>query len=46
MKPASVFPQYSLAVWPLCAPLVVGVVDWFFSRRMQTEDAVHDAAPG
>jgi hypothetical protein len=37
MKPALVFPQYSLAVWTLCAPLVVGVVEWFITRRQRSE---------
>jgi hypothetical protein len=33
MKPAIAFPQYALAVWTLGAPLVVGVIEWFISRR-------------
>jgi len=37
MKPALVFTQYSLAVWTLCAPLVVGVVEWFITRRQRSE---------
>jgi hypothetical protein len=37
MHPALAFPQYSLAVWTLCAPLVVGVVEWFITRRQRSE---------
>jgi hypothetical protein len=37
MKPAIVFPQYALAVWTLCAPLLVAVVEWFISRHQRSE---------
>jgi hypothetical protein len=37
MHPALAFPQYSLAVWTLCAPLIVGVVEWFITRRQRSE---------
>jgi hypothetical protein len=37
MKPALEFPQYSLAVWTLCAPLLVGVIEWFITRRQRSE---------
>jgi hypothetical protein len=35
--PAITFPLYSLVVWTLCAPLVVGIVEWFVSRRQRSE---------
>jgi hypothetical protein len=37
MTPALAFPQYSLVVWTLGAPLIIGVVDWFISRRQRSE---------
>ena len=37
MKPALAFPQYSLAVWTLCAPLLVAIVEWFITRRERSE---------
>ena len=37
MQPALVFPQDALAVWTLCAPLVVAVAEWFITRRQRSE---------
>jgi len=37
MKPAIVFPQYALAVWTLCAPLIIGLTEWFITRRQRSE---------
>jgi len=46
MKPAIVFPQYALAVWTLCTPLIVGVVEWFISRRQRSELTRPTGRPG
>jgi hypothetical protein len=46
MKPAIVFPQYALAVWTLCAPLLVGVVEWFYSRNQRSELTQPAGRPG
>jgi hypothetical protein len=46
MKPALAFPQYSLAVWTLCAPLVVAVVEWFITRRQRSELTQPTGRPG
>jgi hypothetical protein len=46
MKPAIVFPQYALAVWTLCTPLVVGIVEWFFSRHQRSELTRPAGRPG
>jgi hypothetical protein len=46
MKPAIVFPQYALAVWTLCTPLVVGVIEWFISRHQRSELTHPAGRPG
>ena len=46
MKPAIDFPQYALAVWTLCAPLLVGVVEWFISRHQRSELTQPEGRPG
>jgi hypothetical protein len=46
MKPAIVFPQYALAVWTLCAPLLVGVIEWFVSRPQRSELTQPAGRPG
>jgi hypothetical protein len=46
MKPVIVFPQYALAVWTLCAPLVVGIGEWFFSRHQRSELTQPAGRPG
>ena len=46
MKPAIVFPQYALVVWTLAAPLIVGIVEWFISRRQRSEHTRPAGRPG
>jgi hypothetical protein len=46
MTPAIAFPQYSLVVWTLCAPLIVGIVEWFISRRQRSELTRPAGQPG
>jgi len=46
MKPAIIFPQYALAVWTLCTPLVVGVIEWFISRHQRSELTNPAGRPG
>ena len=41
----SLFPVYSLAVWTLCAPLVVAIVDWNMTRRQRSELTKHRVPP-
>jgi hypothetical protein len=42
----SLFPVYSLAVWTLTAPLIVGIVEWFAMRRQHSELANPRGKPG
>jgi hypothetical protein len=37
MQHSLLFPQYALAVWTLCAPLIVGLAEWFITRRERSE---------
>jgi len=46
MKPAIVFPQYALAVWTLCAPLLVAVVESLISRHQRSELTQPAGRPG
>jgi hypothetical protein len=42
----SLFPVYSLAVWTLVAPLVVGIVEWTLTRRQRSELTTPRGKPG
>jgi len=42
----SLFPVYSLAIWTLAAPLIVGIVEWFATRRQRSELTNPRGRPG
>jgi len=46
MQHSILFPQYALAVWTLCTPLIVGVVEWFITRREHSELTRPQGRPG
>jgi hypothetical protein len=46
MPHSILFPQYALAVWTLVAPLVVGLAEWFITRRERSELTRPRGRPG
>jgi hypothetical protein len=46
MHHSTLFPQYGLAVWTLVAPLVVGLAEWFITRRERSELTRPRGTPG
>lgn len=46
MHHSTLFPQYGLAVWTLCAPLVVALVEWFITRHERSELTRPRGTPG
>jgi hypothetical protein len=46
MQHSLLFPQYALAVWTLCAPLIVGLAELFITRRERSELTRPRGSPG